>query len=113
MRRNPSYKTTAEELKDIFLTFSKRRGWEEKYFPNQLAKALVVEAAEVLEIFQRMDDVESTKMVQIKKVKQKISDEAVDVLYYLLMLTHVAKIDINEAVIEKLKKLEKRYPPKD
>ena len=72
----------------------------------------MVEAAEVLEIFQGMDDVESAKMAEIKKVKQKISDEAVDVLYYLLMLTHVAKIDINEAVSEKLKKLEKRYPPK-
>lgn len=113
MRRNPNHKTTAEELKDIFLTFSKRRGWEEKYFPSQLAKALVVETAEVLEIFQRMDDAESTKVVQIKEVKEKIADEAVDVLYYLLMLTHVAKIDINDAVAEKLKKLEKRYPPKN
>lgn len=104
---------TLEGAEDVFLNFAKQRGWEKKYFPNQIAKALVIEAAELLEIFQRKDDEESVQFLKKKGVKRKLAHEAVDVLFYLLMLVHVAGVNFPKAITGKLRILAKKYPSEE
>lgn len=110
MNKHINNNITLEELRKVFFEFSRRRGWNKKYFPNQLAKALIIEAAELLEIFQRKDNRESRELLKNNKIKRDLSYEMVDVLYYLLMLMHVTDIDLKKAVYDKLAELEKRYP---
>ncbi len=63
---------------------------------------LSVEAAEVLELFlwKKDDDVN----------KKKLKDELGDVFYALLMLADQYQIDLETALIDKLKKNEEKYP---
>lgn len=110
MNKHVNNTITLEELRKVFFEFSNKREWHKKYFPNQLAKALIIEAAELLEIFQRRDNKESRELLKNKKIKKDLSYEMVDVLYYLLMLMHVTDIDLKKAVYDKLAELEERYP---
>ena len=100
-----------EDLTEIFYEFSKQRKWEDKYFPNQIAKALIIESAELLEIFQRKDNKESSNLIKNELIKRELSYEIVDILYYLLILARTSEIDLPKAIIEKLQQLEVRYPP--
>ena len=108
MKNNSVTHDSLEELVKTFLKFSQKRGWDKQYTPNQLAKALIIESAELLELFQRKDDKGSFKVAREKKTD--VSYELVDVLYYTLMMAHICGIDLVEATKKKLKVLAKRYP---
>lgn len=102
--------TTIENLRKKFLKFSKERQWEKRYYPNQLAQSIAIEAAELLEEFQWKDNTQSCESINIETHKKSVSFEIVDILYYLLMLAETMDIDIIHYVDLKLKELEIRYP---
>jgi dCTP diphosphatase len=106
-------KTTIQQLSDFFYAYSVERGWEAGYNPSFLAKSIVIEAAELLELFQKDDSKLAVTKLKDAKIKQDVSYEIVDILYYLLMLAKIGDIDITHATQEKLKELAKRYPPKE
>jgi NTP pyrophosphatase (non-canonical NTP hydrolase) len=95
-----------EKLKSAIKEFIKERDWEQYHAPKNLAMALSVEAAEIVEIF------------QWKKPKDRLSDEEQealrqeigDVLVYLLELADKYEIDIVEAAKYKLTLNQKKYP---
>ena len=90
------------------LEFRRSRNWEQFHKPKELAAALTVEASELLEIFQWKSDDEVAHLV--KSERDRVSDEIADVAIILSYLCHDLGIDLNEAVMSKLKKNQAKYP---
>ena len=89
----------------IIKEFIKQRDWEQFHDPKNLAVSLNLESSEVLELFQWTKDNEINK----NKVTN-LKDELADVYYWLLLLADYYDIDIEDALEEKIKKNEKKYP---
>ncbi len=87
------------------LAFREERDWKQFHLPKNLAISLVLEAAEVLELFQWVKD---NNLPADKK--GDLRDELADVYYWLLLLSHEFEIDLEEALQEKMKKNEEKYP---
>lgn len=84
------------------------RGWEKAQKPKDLAISLSLEAAEVLEHFQWKNERKVTK--HIKENKEELADELADVAIYLFKLADKTKINLVDAVENKLVKASKKYP---
>lgn len=91
--------------------FAAEREWEPFHTPKNLAVALMVEAAELAEIFQWMTPEQSQNAHGDKVVQEHIGDEVADVLLYLLQLADHSAIDLKRAVGRKLVKNAKKHPP--
>lgn len=102
--------TTVDELRQILMDFSRERNWQKRRNPQQLAKSLIIESAELLQEFQWMNDAKSQASKKSPSKKKKIIFELVDILYYLITLFDVYQADISKSTIQKLKMLEIRYP---
>jgi NTP pyrophosphatase (non-canonical NTP hydrolase) len=85
-----------------FRTLADAKGWEAYHRPKNLAAAVAVEAAELLEIFQWLSDEEAEAIARDPHSKQKVGDEVADVLMYLLELCQRLDIDMAEAVAQKI-----------
>src|SRR5258706_15095290 len=94
-------------LKDI-LDFRERRDWKQFHNPKNIAESISLEAAELLEHFQWKDFDASEKYA--KENKEAISEEAADILVYLLYFCDRIGIDILGAVEKKMKQNNKKYP---
>lgn len=95
-------------LKQKLRTFAQERDWEQFHSPKNLAMALSVEAAELLECFQWLTEGES-KAVSGEKLAA-IADEIADVQLYLIRLADRLGVDIIEAATQKIVKNEAKYP---
>lgn len=84
------------------------RDWRQFHTPKDLALSLILEAAEVLELFQWKKEDEAVDFV--KNHKEQIGEELSDVLYWVLTLAHDCGIDIKEAFERKMKMNEEKYP---
>ena len=93
---------TLTSLTKKVLKFRDDRNWAQFHTGKDIAMDLSVEAAEVLELFLwKQDDAINT---------EKLKDELGDVFYALLLLADHYKIDLEAALINKLKKNEQKYP---
>lgn len=96
-----------EELLKKYRTFIKERSWEEFHNPKNLAAAISVEAAELLEIFTWLTPSQSAHPNPERL--QQIKDEMGDVFLYLLSLADTLNLDLVETAKEKLVKVEQKY----
>ncbi len=92
--------------------FSAERDWEPFQTPKNLAMAMVVEAAELVEIFQWMTPEESTRLAEHPRRQQHLGEEIADVLVYLLQIADRCGVDIAAAVDRKIGLNALKYPPK-
>jgi len=88
--------------------FAQARDWEQFHSPKNLASALSVEAAELLEHFQWLTEEQSRTLAAPKKAE--VAAEAADVLLYLLQLCDKLQIDLLEAARLKLVVNAGKYP---
>ena len=95
-----------QELRD----FAAARHWQPFHTPKNLSTALLVEAAELAEIFQWMTAEESQAAHGDPLMKERIADEVADVLLYLLQVADQCAIDIPDAVANKLAKNAIKHP---
>jgi NTP pyrophosphatase (non-canonical NTP hydrolase) len=93
-----------EKLKD----FARRRDWEKFHSPKNLAMALSVEVAEIVELFQWLKEEESYSLSPERL--QRLREEVGDVMIYLTKLADKFGIDPLEAAREKIEINEKKYP---
>lgn len=100
-----------ELLQQNLRQFAAERDWERFHTPKNLAIALMVEAAELAEIFQWMTPEQSMFAHSDKVEQERIGDEVADVLLYLLQLADHCHIDLKRAVDRKLIKNAKKHPP--
>ena len=90
--------------------FAAERQWQPFHTPKNLSTALMVEAAELAEIFQWMTPEQSLAVRGDPALREPIADEVADVLRYLLQLADHAGVDLAEAVEHKLAKNALKYP---
>jgi NTP pyrophosphatase (non-canonical NTP hydrolase) len=95
-------------LQKLIVVFRDKRDWKKFHSPKNLAESLILEAGEVLEYFQWKNDEEINQY--LKNNKKAFSYELADVLNYLLLLANETDIDLEEALISKLKVNETKYP---
>jgi len=95
-------------LRDRLRDFASARDWNQFHSPKNLAIALSVEAAELLEHFQWVSDNHSLNMPQDKL--GKIDEEIADVFLYLIRLADMLKIDLIKAADRKIEVNSQKYP---
>lgn len=89
-------------------TFAEERDWNPYHSPKNLAMALSVEAAELVEHFQWLTQAQSAKPDTSKRAA--IASEIADVQIYLLRLADKLDIDIEAAVESKVQENRQKYP---
>jgi len=97
-----------EELKNSLRQFAAERDWDQFHSPKNLAAALAVEAAEVLEHFQWATE-EGSRSLSEAKVRE-VAQELADVFLYLLQLSDKLGIDLIAAGRTKLAANAGKYP---
>lgn len=96
------------ELRDALRRFSAERDWDRYHAPKNLAMALSVEAAELLEHFQWLSEQESQNLSAQQRVK--VREELADVLIYLVRLADKLDVDLIDAARDKLVVNAQKYP---
>ncbi len=99
------------ELQAHLRQFAADRDWQPLHTPKNLAMALMVEAAELVEIFQWLTPEQSRRAHRDAALKPRIDDELADVLLYLLQLADHMACDLPAAVAGKLLKNARKHPP--
>jgi NTP pyrophosphatase (non-canonical NTP hydrolase) len=92
---------------DAFVT---QRQWEKYHTPKNVAIALSVEVSELLEILQWRSDEDISHINKQDSAYTRIREEFGDVMIYLLRFAHLLDIDVEQAVEDKLRINEEKYP---
>ena len=90
-----------QETIDRIRRFTEDRDWDQFHSPANLAKSIVIEAAELLECFQWSED-----DYDIEHVKEELAD----VLVYSQNLIDKLGVDPDEIVNKKMDQNEAKYP---
>ena len=98
------------ELTERILRFRDERDWKKYHTPKNLIISLLVELGELSEHFQWKTNKEILQSIQDERTKEKIAEELADVAIYLLLLTNELGINLEEAILKKIKKNEEKYP---
>lgn len=96
------------ELLEQLRQFAAERDWDQFHSPKNLSMALAVEASELLEIFQWMQESES--LAPDAATRKRIGEELADVFVYCLLLSNKLDIDLLAATQEKLQQNAAKYP---
>lgn len=91
-------KNTIREI----IKFRNERDWEQFHNSKDLAIALSIESSELLELFLWKNNED----FNIDKLKEELAD----VMMYALLLADKHNLDINEIIMEKIKKNAEKYP---
>ncbi|AVQ31728.1 nucleotide pyrophosphohydrolase [Fusobacterium varium] len=94
-----------DKIKENVKKFRDDREWSQFHNPKDLAISLSIEAAELLECFQWKSSAEAEK-----NNYQDIRYEMADVAIYLLLMCDKMGINLLDAIEEKMKLNEKKYP---
>jgi NTP pyrophosphatase (non-canonical NTP hydrolase) len=102
--------TTLQEVKDAIRSFTEERDWQQFHTLKNLAMAVVSESAELMAHFRWDGNTPGAEVMQDTRSAREIRHEVADVMLLLAEFANVAKIDIAEAVAEKLEINARRYP---
>jgi dCTP diphosphatase len=105
--------TTIDELRQLMDRFVTERDWHQFHTPKNLAIALSIEAAELMEHFQWLDPQESRAVAHDAQKLAEVGEELADVVCYTLALANELGIDVSQAVRQKMIKNERKYPADD
>jgi NTP pyrophosphatase (non-canonical NTP hydrolase) len=95
-------------LRGALRAFAAERDWDQFHSPKNLAVAVCVEAAELLENFQWMTEDRSTTLPA--EVVARVREEMADVLLYLIRLADKLDVNLLEAAESKIRLNALRYP---
>ncbi len=101
----------ADSIQDLIKAvdkFADERDWEQFHSPKNLAMALIVEAGELVEHFQWLEQAQSLELAQDKR--HAVALEMADVLIYLVRMASRLNIDLLAAAEEKIIRNGKKYP---
>ena len=97
-----------QHLAEHLRQFAAERDWEQFHSPKNLAMALSVEVAEIVEHFQWLTEEQSSELDAAKR--EEVEHELADALIYLVRLADQLNIDLLEAAERKLAVNEAKYP---
>jgi len=81
-------------------TFVAERDWEQFHSPENLAKSISIEAAELLELYQWTSAPDP----------RRVEEELADVVTYCIHLANKLGVDLDEIVLSKLEQTRAKYP---
>ena len=91
---------TSESLLETLRVFMAERDWQQFHSPENLAKSISIEAAELLEGFQWNSDGD----------REEVADELADILTYALLLADKLDLDPEQIIRAKLERTAQKYP---
>ena len=97
-----------QKIMKKILEFRDKRDWQQFHDPKNLAEAISIEAAELQELF-LWSDVKQSRKIAAKKKKQ-IAEELADIFIFCLLFANETKIDLEKAILEKIKLNDQKYP---
>ena len=91
-----------DKVIEEILNFRDARDWEQFHNPKDLALALNIESAELLESFlwKKADEAREAK----------VAEELADVLIYSYLLAHHYGFNVDQIILDKLKDNNEKYP---
>ena len=89
-----------DDIKKELLMFQKERDWKKFHTPENLAKSISIEAAELLEHFQWQKEYD----------ENEVADELADVLIYCLYMADAMDFNVKEIILNKMEKNALKYP---
>lgn len=98
-------KQMKQETINEIIKFRDDRNWKQFHNPKDLAISISLEAAELLEVFQW-----SASDTACEDKKDKIKEELADVLNYCVLMADACGLDMDEIVMEKIRKNNEKYP---
>ena len=96
------------QLRDVLRQFAAERDWDKFHSPKNLAAALSVEAAELLERFQWLTEDESRNLPPAALAG--VREEMADVLNYLVRLADKLDVNLIQAARDKIEINARKYP---
>lgn len=102
IKRDSAAFTQVKFIEDEIIKFRDDRDWAQFHNPKDLAMAISIEANELTELF-------LWKKPEEAKV-EKIKEELADVMIYALLLAEKYEFDIEEIILDKIKKNSDKYP---
>ena len=97
-----------KKYENIIKKYLKERHWD-NLRPGDVAKSIVIESGELLELFQWSNQ----SLKDVKKDKEKmemIKKELADVLNYCFDMSVLLGFDTEKILMDKLEKVKKKYP---
>ena len=82
------------------IKFQKDRNWKQFHTPENLAKSISIESAELLEHFQWDNEYDINE----------VADELADILNYCFLMADTLDLDVKEIVLNKIRKNAEKYP---
>lgn len=104
------FEVKVSELKKRVQQFCEARDWNRYHGAKDLAIGITTESGELLEQFRFKSESEVEELLKNPKSRMEISDELADTLYFTLRFAQKYGFDLSEALENKLKKNEQKYP---
>ena len=95
-------------LKSRVSEFIEEREWGKYHTPKNIAESIVIEASELLQIFQWIDNADSLK--HGLENRDRVEEELADIIIYCLSMANVLDVNLTKAVLNKLEKNRRKYP---
>lgn len=89
-----------QEVYEEIIKFQEDRNWKQFHTPENLAKSISIESAELLEHFQWNNEYDINE----------VADELADVLNYCFLMADTLNLDVKEIVLNKIRKNAEKYP---
>lgn len=100
--------TTIDDLKKITREFVAQRDWLKYHAPKNMAMAIAVEAAELMEHFLWVDAAESAQALE--QSRDAVQQEVADIAAALIMFCDENNIDLARAIEQKMAYNRSKYP---
>ena len=90
------------KITEALIKFRNERDWEQFHNPKDLALAISIESAELLELFlwKKADDANT----------EKVKEELADIFSFAFLLADKYGFDVKEIVLDKIKTNGEKYP---
>lgn len=89
-----------DEIKSKIIKFQKERDWKKFHTPENLAKSISIESAELLEHFQWNNEFKI----------EEVAEELADVFIYCFFMADTLNLDIKKIILNKMELNAKKYP---
>ena len=90
------------EITEALIKFRNERDWDQFHNPKDLALAINIEAAELLELFLWKNAEDANP--------EKVKEELADVFAFAFLLADKYGFDVKEIILDKIKKNGEKYP---
>jgi dCTP diphosphatase len=97
-----------DEFRMRIRQFAEARDWDQYHAPKNLAMALIVEAAELVEHFQWLSEAQSQALAPEQLAQ--VAEELADIQIYLIRIADKLNVDLLDAVDKKIAVNAKKYP---